>query len=101
MATHPRRLLLAFFGQAGAAQSVGERYAALFMTAPRRCTPRRGAHGVIARRRCAAAAGARADLVVQPERQRDAFARLVNLQDLDADDVARLHNLAGILDEVL
>src|SRR5260370_20534553 len=100
MAMPPGRLLLAFFGQASASQSVGKRSAALFVTTPGRRTPRRGAHAVIARRRCAAAAGARADLVVQPERQRNALARLVDIEDLDADDVARLHNLAGILDEV-
>src|SRR6266436_5736694 len=100
MVTHPRRPLLALFGEARAAQGIGERSVALFVTAPGRCAPRRGTHAATARCLCAAAARARADLVVQPERQRDAFARLVNLQDLDADDVARLHNLAGILDEV-
>src|SRR5258708_7026351 len=42
--THPRRLLLAFFGQAGAVQSVGKRSVALFVTAPGRGTPRRGTH---------------------------------------------------------
>ncbi len=51
-----------------------------------------------AARRCARP---RADLVVEPQRQRDALARLVDLQDLDAHDVAGLHHLARILHERL
>src|SRR5262249_39917801 len=98
---HSRRPLLSFLTAAGATQGVGERAAALFLATPWGRTARRRTRALAARRGCVAAAGSRGALVVEPQRQRDAFARLVDLQDLDADDVAGLHDLARILDEVL
>ena len=97
------RLLLPFLRQPGAAQRIGERAAALFYAArgrrAARWATRRGTNAVIARRGGAGTVGARAEFVIQPQRQRDALARYVDLQDLDADDVAGLHHLAWILDE--
>ncbi len=47
------------------------------------------------------AVGLRARLVIEAQRQRDALARDLDLQHLHLDDVARLHDLARVLDEGL
>src|ERR1700678_4058274 len=83
--------LLPFLRQAGAAQRIGERTAALFL-GPHggrvaRWATRRGTAAVISRRGCAGAVGMRADFVVQPECQRDALTRHIDFQDLDPDNV--------------
>src|SRR5262249_37807775 len=50
--------------------------------------------GSVARRGRSGAIGARTDLVVEAQCERDALARLVDLEDLDADDVAGLGDVA-------
>ena len=99
------RLLLSFFRQACTAQRVGQRTAAPFLAAVggrvARWDTRRGTAAVVTRRGCAGTVGPWADLVIQTQRQRDALVRQVDLQDLDADDVAGLRHLARILHEGL
>src|SRR5262245_17598209 len=66
-----RRLLLSFFREAGAAQSVGERAAALFLALrggrARRWVTRRGTAVAIAGRGGVGTVAAGSDLVVQPQ----------------------------------
>src|SRR5262249_57921906 len=97
-------VLLRLPGKSGAARGVGRRAAGVL--AP----PAAGATGLatrralrrgtrVARRGFFGAVGARTDLVVEPHGEGDALARLVDLQNLDADDVAGLGDVARILDE--
>src|SRR5215831_14464426 len=96
-------LLLPLLREAGAAQSVGKRAAALFVASRRARggAARRGTVVALARRGGAGSVATRSDLVVQPQRQCDALARFVHVQHFHSDDVAGLHHLARILDEAL
>src|SRR5258708_5206987 len=91
------------------AQSFGERAARRRLLWARW----RGTWAVILARACrartrgtAAGSGAgsalsAADFVVKTQRQRDPLARLVDVQNLDAYDVAGFHDLARVLHEIL
>src|SRR5499427_9818326 len=94
--------LLPLLSKSGAAKRLGKRAAGVL--AP----PAAGATGLaarralrrgtrIARRGFFGAVGARTDLIVEPHGEGDALARLVDLQNLDADDVAGLGDVARIL----
>src|SRR5262249_34265741 len=91
--TNVRCVLLPFLPQPPAAQRVGQRAAPLLSASPvaggRPAATRRRTPVVIARRRRAGPVAARSDLVIEPQRQRDALARLVHVQHLHPHDVAR------------
>src|SRR5437016_1511379 len=85
-------------GDAGPAQGIGERATRRGLISARRWGAWAGL-GTSGHR--AGAARIATDLVVETQRQRDSLSRSIDVQDLDPDDVAGLHDFARVLHEVL